>query len=149
MHQDVCIVLLYPGMFASLKLTHASLGGVQLAVWHSFHLGGIVIRRKLRALPPTVFTDQCNWTDALIVFGRCFSSSNVCSRSNRVRTVIAELVRIGGGRMCFLRGGGICVVVTLSRLGSRVGVYTNISVSVIWLVLTIEVGIILTHLVAI
>ena len=40
--------------------------------------------KEAKGIARTLFTNQCNWADVLIVHGRCFSSSKVCFRANRM-----------------------------------------------------------------
>ena len=40
--------------------------------------------KQARSIARTLYTNHCNWADVLIVRGRCFSTNNVCFRSNRV-----------------------------------------------------------------
>ena len=40
--------------------------------------------KEAKGIFRTLFIDHCNWADALVVRGRCFSSKKVCFRANRV-----------------------------------------------------------------
>ena len=55
---------------------------VDSVVSHSFVWPKTV--REAKSIARTLYTNRCNWADVLIVRGRCFSSSKVSFRANRV-----------------------------------------------------------------
>ena len=61
------------------KLRWCSVGS---AVFHSFVWPRNV--KEAKGIVRTLFTNHCNWVDVFIVRGRCYSSSKVCFRANRV-----------------------------------------------------------------
>ena len=65
------------------KLRWCSIDSV---AFHSFVWPRNVTEAK--GIARTLFTNQCNWADALIVRGCCFSSNKYCLRANRVLDIL-------------------------------------------------------------
>ena len=55
---------------------------VDSVAFHSFAWPRNV--RDEKSIVRTLITNHCNWTDVLVVRGRCFSANKICFRANRV-----------------------------------------------------------------